>query len=188
MKNSLYGNSRKCILLGVRDGGLEDWPRSRGRPRDHILMASVSVLVSATHVSTQTQTQNLFISLHTDFGSTDSNNLDISISFVIYTCIYLCKVEALPRQSTVAAEVPPSLKFHWPLFVPAYKIMRFAIRSDELLWKSQFKMDFIKTWHTSCDACTPNSFLLTTLLLKPLTISFTRVTSISTKKNGKNWS
>ena len=34
-----------------RDVGLEDRPRSRGRPRDLILMASVSVLVSAAHVS-----------------------------------------------------------------------------------------------------------------------------------------
>ena len=36
-----------CILC--RDGGLEDRPRSRGRPRDLILVASV--LVSAAHVS-----------------------------------------------------------------------------------------------------------------------------------------
>ena len=79
----------------------------------------LKVKILVTEHLLKTQTQNLFISLHTDFGSTDSSNLDKSISFVIYTCIYLCKVEALPRQSTVAAEVPPSLKFHWPLFVPA---------------------------------------------------------------------
>ena len=39
------------IDVEIRDGGLEDWPRSRGRPRELILMASVSVLVSAAHVS-----------------------------------------------------------------------------------------------------------------------------------------
>ena len=33
------------------DGGLEDPPRSRDWPRDLILMVSVSVLVSAAHVS-----------------------------------------------------------------------------------------------------------------------------------------
>ena len=35
----------------VRDGGLEDRPRSRGWPRDLILMALVSVLVLAADVS-----------------------------------------------------------------------------------------------------------------------------------------
>ena len=39
------------VPLQIRDGGLEDRPRSRGRPRDLTLMASVSVLVSAAHVS-----------------------------------------------------------------------------------------------------------------------------------------
>ena len=39
------------LFIHNRDGGLEDRPRSRGRPRDLILMASVSVLVSAAHVS-----------------------------------------------------------------------------------------------------------------------------------------
>ena len=37
------------FIVYIRDGGLEDWPRSRGRPRDLILV--VSVLVSAAHVS-----------------------------------------------------------------------------------------------------------------------------------------
>ena len=39
------------LFVDTRDGGLEDRPRSRGRPRDLISMASVSVLVSAVHVS-----------------------------------------------------------------------------------------------------------------------------------------
>ena len=38
-------------MVRNRDGGLEDRPQSWGRPRDLILMASVSVLVSAAHVS-----------------------------------------------------------------------------------------------------------------------------------------
>ena len=33
---------------------------------------------------------------------------------------------------------------HWSWVVP-YKIMRFAIQSEELLWKNKFRMDFIKT-------------------------------------------
>ena len=37
--------------FNIRGGGLEDQPRSRGQPRDLILMASVSVLVSGAHVS-----------------------------------------------------------------------------------------------------------------------------------------
>ena len=41
----------KSNQFTTRDGGLEDRPRSRGRPRDLILMASVSVLVLAAHVS-----------------------------------------------------------------------------------------------------------------------------------------
>ena len=35
----------------ARDGGLEDWPWSRGWPRELINMASVSVLATAAHVS-----------------------------------------------------------------------------------------------------------------------------------------
>ena len=43
------GTSSRAVYS--RDGGLEDRPRSRGRPRDLISTASVSVLVSAAHVS-----------------------------------------------------------------------------------------------------------------------------------------
>ena len=39
------------VSIRIRDGGLEDRPWSRGGPRDLILMVSVSVLVSAAHVS-----------------------------------------------------------------------------------------------------------------------------------------
>ena len=39
----------EILNISTRDGGLEDRPQSRGRPRDHILMASV--LVSDAHVS-----------------------------------------------------------------------------------------------------------------------------------------
>ena len=42
---------KAAIKVQIRDGGLEDRTRSRGRPRDLILMASVSVLVSAARVS-----------------------------------------------------------------------------------------------------------------------------------------
>ena len=44
-----------CFLssphVQIRHGGLEDQPRSRGPPRDLIVMASVSVLVAAARVS-----------------------------------------------------------------------------------------------------------------------------------------
>ena len=53
-QNNLIGYSSRTanqIDTHTRDGGLEDRPRSRGRPRDLILMASISVLVSAAHVS-----------------------------------------------------------------------------------------------------------------------------------------
>ena len=64
-------------------------------------------------------------------------------------------------------------------WVVPYKIMRFAIQSGELLWTSQFLMNFIKTWHT----CAKNCFLLTALLLEPLAISFKKVNQILKKKN-----
>ena len=44
----IHGGSKEVY---TRDRGLEDRPRSRGQPRDLIEMASVSVLVSAIHVS-----------------------------------------------------------------------------------------------------------------------------------------
>ena len=47
----VHTNCYSFQCMAIRDGGLEDRPRSRGRPRHLILMASVSVLVSAAHVS-----------------------------------------------------------------------------------------------------------------------------------------
>ena len=57
--------------------------------------------------------------------------------------------------------------------------MRFAIQSGELLWRSQFSINFLKIWHT----CVKNFFLLTALLLEPN--SLTRLHSIK-KKKAKN--
>ena len=55
------------------------------------------------------------------------------------------------------------------LVVP-FKIMRYGIQSGELLWRSQFWMDFIENWQT----CAKNCFLLAALLLKSLLISLRR--------------
>ena len=62
--------------------------------------------------------------------------------------------------------------------VVTFKIMRFGVRSGELLWKSQLWRDLTKTWHTRAKY----GFPLIALLLEPLPSCFTRVNSISEKK------
>ena len=58
---------------------------------------------------------------------------------------------------------------------------RFAIQSEELLWRSQFKMDFIETWQT----CVKNCFLLTALLSSHLQSVLQGFIQVLKRKNDK---
>ena len=78
-----------------------------------------------------------------------------------------------PHKVGCAGVALESMYEHGPQVLP-FKIMRFGIQRGQLLWRSQFFWDLIKTRQT----CAKNSFPLKVLLLIPLSICLRRFSTI----------
>ena len=106
--------------------------------------------------------------------------------FNFYDCLVLSLsdlsiIQAITKSQFSDVSIQIICFLHMGSWVVPYKIMRLAIQSGELLWRSQFWMNFIETLHT----CAKNCFQMTALLSSPLQSVLQEFVQILKRKNSK---